>query len=375
MAGIYIHVPFCRQACRYCDFSFTVSLKFIGPYLSTLVKEIKTREHLKEKIDTIYFGGGTPSVLTGSQISALIEKLAEFYDISDKAEVTMEANPDDLSPEYLTEIRGIGINRLSIGIQSFHKRDLELMNRSHSAEQAKQCLADAKKAGFDNINLDLIYGIPGQSLSEWEENVKTAIESPVQHISAYHLTFEEGTIFNHWKNKGRLQEVEDEDSVKQYEILRAMTGKANFEHYEISNFALEGYKSRHNTSYWNQTPYDGFGPSAHSFKDGERRWNVSSARDYVGAIRNEEIFFESEKLSVKDRFHDLLLTTLRTNTGADLGAIKSEFGDAMMDHLITESKPFIESGEMKIEDNSLIITPEGWLKADFLIRKMMLPED
>jgi oxygen-independent coproporphyrinogen-3 oxidase len=374
MAGIYIHVPFCRQACRYCDFYFTVSLKYRDAYVSALVKELAQRRKQTgtEEISTVYLGGGTPSVLSKDQLQTIMQQLHNEYSVLDSAEITVEANPDDLTVDYLRFLKEIGFNRLSIGVQSFHERDLELMRRSHDEQQARICLEQAHIEGFNNISIDLIYGLPGLGLSGWEENVHITMEQPVTHISAYHLTYEPGTVFHHWKKKGRLAELPEQTSIDQYDALRRITMAEGFEHYEISNFARKGFRSEHNSSYWTGKHYLGFGPSAHSYNGKERSWNVSSLKQYLEQAERGGVVCESEALSTRDRYHDYLLTSLRTADEAEIAYIRKHFGIIYEKDLLNKSLVFIEKEELVLNNGVLIMTPGGWLKSDLIIEKLML---
>lgn len=374
MAGIYIHVPFCRQACRYCDFYFTVSLKYRDAYVDALLRELADRagESTGSDVSTVYLGGGTPSVLTGEQLGMIMVRVRELFHIDPAAEVTIEANPDDLDDARLAMLRMTGFNRLSIGVQSFHAHHLELMRRSHNAGQATDAIRRSAVHGFDNINMDLIYGLPGLTSAEWEQNVLTAMELPVQHISAYHLTYEAGTVFDHWRKKGRIQELPEAASIAQYKMLRQITAAHGFEHYEISNFALPGYRSAHNSSYWSGTTYIGFGPSAHSYNGTLRRWNIASLQRYIESTQSGGTAFENEILTATDRFHDYLITALRTMEGADVALIREQFGDTIADQLLQRAAPFTGTNEMKTEGGRLKMTPEGWLRSDLVIQELML---
>ena len=374
MAGLYIHVPFCRQACRYCDFYFTVSLKYRDEFVSALLKEISFRKNaiIKEKISTIYLGGGTPTALSKDQLQRIMGSVIHNYNIDVNAEITIEANPDDLTGDYLDFLRGEGFNRLSIGIQSFQEKDLKLMRRSHNAKQAKACLGLAQSKGFENISIDLIYGLPGLSLSEWDENVKITIEQAVPHISAYHLTYEPGTIFYHWRANRRLTELPEQKSRDQYYLLRNLTGSADYEHYEISNFARKGFLSRHNSAYWTGKNYLGLGPSAHSFNGKERSWNVRSLKKYIEKINSGKKHTESEVLTLKDSYHDYLITALRTAVGVDTDYIRNRFGEKILTHLISSIMPFTGSKDLLLDQGMLRMTPEGWLRSDQVIEALML---
>lgn len=374
MVGLYIHVPFCRQACRYCDFYFIVSLKYRDEYVSALLKELtqRSKQPGAEEIRTIYLGGGTPSVLSKEQLQKIIERIHHDYSVMESAEITIEANPDDLTEDYLRFLKKIGFNRLSVGVQSFRGVDLDLMRRSHNEQQARECLEQAHIAGFNNISMDLIYGVPGLSLSGWEENLHITMEQPVTHISAYHLTYEPGTVFHHWRKKGRLAELPEQTSIDQYHALRKISGAGGFEHYEISNFAREGFRSRHNSNYWTGKHYMGFGPSAHSFNGKERSWNVSSLKQYLEKMERGEDVSESEELSTRDKYHDYLLTSLRTAEGAEIGFIRKYFGASFAQDLIGKSQIFIKKEELVFNNGALRMTPGGWLKSDLIIEKLML---
>jgi len=317
MAGIYIHIPFCRKRCHYCDFYKSTDFSKKVRLLSGLKKELISRslELASEEINTIYLGGGTHSVLLLDELKDLLNTIHLNYQVSGEAEITMEANPDDLSQALLSAFRQVGFNRLSMGIQSFSEADLKLMNRRHSVLQAIQSVKWAKNAGFSNISIDLIYGLPNQTLEEWERNVRIAVQLDVQHISAYNLTYHEGTIFYDQLKKGILKELPDELSLQQFEILIRILKDAGFEHYEISNFCKPGLYSKHNSSYWKSKKYVGIGPSAHSFDLQTRRWNVSSIPKYLQGIDNNEPYSESEILTEQDRYNDYIITGLRTIWG------------------------------------------------------------
>jgi oxygen-independent coproporphyrinogen III oxidase len=374
MSGIYIHVPFCRQACRYCDFYFTVSLKYRDDYVAALLREIELRKTQigSSTVDTIYFGGGTPSVLSPEHLESIFERLRSDFTISNDAEITLEANPDDLSPGYLKDLKMLGFNRLSIGVQSFHQDDLSLMRRSHTETQAAKCILNAAEAGFNNINMDLIYGVPGLSMKKWERNLHYAMELPVQHLSAYHLTYEAGTIFDHWKKKGKLFEVEETISIEQYKLLKEISSGSGFEHYEISNFALDGYRSRHNTAYWENKAYLGLGPAAHSFDGAHRSWNVSSVKSYINKLEKGGVFNKKETLTEKDRFNENLIVSMRAIWGLDMEYIRSAFDDSAHEALLQAAKSHIESGVLQLQNDKLTIDPDQWLKADMVLRDLII---
>lgn len=372
MGGLYLHIPFCRQACRYCDFFFSVSLRYVDAYVDSLVREIESGagDQSGTCLETLYLGGGTPSVLSQAQMEKILTAVHQQYEFKEDAERTIECNPDDLSPSHLKQLRALGFNRISIGIQSFHQRDLELMRRSHNAAQAEQSVRDAASAGFENITMDLIYGIPGQNLQEWEENINKALSLPVSHISAYHLSFEPGTVFDHWRKKERLLPVHEEESIKQYKLLRERLLESEFDHYEISNFALNGKMSQHNMIYWSGKPYLGMGPSAHSYDGQKRSWNVSSLKKYMEGIKARKAVSETENLSPEEKYHDYLITSLRTKWGADPEHMRQQFGDDLLEHFQTKSSTFLNQGSMVYVADRWTIHPDHWLIADHILREL-----
>jgi oxygen-independent coproporphyrinogen-3 oxidase len=374
MKGIYIHIPFCRKACRYCDFFFTVSLKYLDSFVDTLVKEIGQNGESGpfKSLETLYLGGGTPSVLSPSQLDRIINTIHRYYTFRENPEWTIECNPDDLDMSRIKMFQTLGFNRLSIGIQSFHDRDLDIMNRSHNAVQAEASVRRASSCGFDNISIDLIYGVPGQSFKEWAENLEKALSLPVSHLSAYHLTFEQGTVFDHWRKQGRLAPVTDEQSVRQYRILREKLVSAGFDHYELSNFGRGGKVSEHNMLYWSGKPYLGMGPSAHSYDGDRRSWNISSLQKYIERIASGKEVSSTELLSVTDKYHDYLITSLRTKWGADPVYIEKSFGKKYGRHFESKAGPFLESGKMFEVGGRVAIDPEGWLICDHILRALFM---
>jgi len=374
MKGLYVHIPFCRQACRYCDFFFSVSLHYMDEFVAQLVEEIRTcgKSYPAQILNTLYLGGGTPSLLSPENLDKILDAVHGTFSFRDDAEITMECNPDDLNAALLKMIKGRGFNRLSIGVQSFHEKELQLMRRSHNAGQAEASVKRAASAGFDNITIDLIYGVPGQSAAEWEENVQRAISLPISHLSAYHLTFEEGTIFDHWRKKGRLIPVHEDESVGFYRLLRDQMLSAGFDHYEISNFAHQDKMSEHNLLYWSGLPYLGVGPSAHSYNGSQRSWNISSLKEYMEGVSRGESVSESEQLSSEERYHDYLITSLRTKWGADPKFIKNHFEEKFWKHFELKSAPFLEEGTMSITDGKKTINPNHWLITDHILKGLFV---
>ena len=376
MAGIYIHIPFCRKRCHYCDFFKSTDLSQKTRILEALKKELITRspELNSEEISTIYLGGGTPSVLLLDELKSLLEIINVNYNVSPEAEITMEANPDDLSQAVLTCLRESGFNRLSMGIQSFSEADLKLMNRRHGVMQAVQSVKWAKSAGFKNISIDLIYGLPNQTMEEWEKNVQIAVQLDVQHISAYHLTYHEGTVFYDQLKKGVLKELPDELSLQQFEYLISKLKDAGFEHYEISNFCKPGYYSKHNSSYWKNKKYLGIGPSAHSFDLVSRRWNVSSIAGYLDGVENNKNFAETEILTEQDRYNDYIITGLRTIWGVSEHYIGTHFSEKYLTHFRATKNQYQQSGHLLDAAESITLSAAGLFISDQIMADFMVVE-
>lgn len=365
--GFYVHIPFCRQACRYCDFHFAVSLGYMEDMILAMQQEIiqKAKKFDIDEFETLYFGGGTPSVFSIEQLGAIMDGIRTHFRFKPGFEVCVEANPDDLTEKYLAGLKELGADRLSIGIQSFREEDLKLMRRSHSAGQAIQAITRAQKNGFKNINADLIYGIPGMSNSDWEANLKNIFSLGVQHISAYHLTFEPGTIFDHWKKKKKIIPVDENVSVEQFEILREQTAKNGFIHYEISNFALPGYYSKHNTSYWKNQKYIGIGPSAHSYDGNARFWNIRSNRKYMDILHRGGVdYYETETLSERDLYNEYVLTSLRTIWGMDMNEIFERFGDNYVKYTARITQKLLDNGQVTKKNQKITISEQYLFLAD-----------
>jgi oxygen-independent coproporphyrinogen III oxidase len=374
-AGIYIHIPFCKQACHYCDFHFSTSMKKKEEMVLALAKELQLRkgEFEYEIIETIYFGGGTPSRLQIADIRFLIATIYEHYTIVENPEITLEANPDDLSESYLLELKGIGVNRLSIGIQSFFEEDLKLMNRAHDSAQAKKCLEIATRY-FDNISLDLIYGIPDPSQNgeqakqmsnkRWQQNIETALSFGIPHISSYALTVEPKTALIKLIQTGKVASPNDEVAQEHFMILVETLEANGFIHYELSNFGKENYFSRNNSAYWLGKKYIGIGPSAHSYDGDYRSWNVANNAMYLKALQKDELPNEVEKLTLEDRYNEYVMTGLRTIWGVSLVRIEQEFGSQYLDYLKQQSQKFIVDGLLSITDGILKPTLKGKFLTD-----------
>ena len=360
MAGIYIHIPFCKQACHYCDFHFSTSLKKKDDLLKALAKELELRkDELQNKpIETIYFGGGTPSLLSENELSYLIETVNNNYKVIENPEITLEANPDDLTNDRIIQLSNSPINRLSIGIQSFFEDDLQSMNRAHNSKEAKVCLEEASKY-FDNITIDLIYGIPNMSLKKWNENLQIAFQFGVNHISSYALTVEPKTALASFIKKGTYPPMDEALALEHFNHLVVETEKQGFVHYEISNFGKPNYFSRHNSSYWQGKSYLGIGPSAHSFKGNERSWNIANNIKYIEGLANNKLPNEVEILTAKDQFNEYIMTGLRTIWGVSLSKVKDDFGDEIIAYLLNSIEPYLEKDLLQIKDQKIIATQKG----------------
>ncbi len=366
MAGIYIHIPFCKQACHYCDFHFSTTLRQKPRFLAALKKEISLRkkEWQATPITSIYFGGGTPSQLSATEIQEIIDFVLFDSTLAVGAEITLEANPDDLSKEYLFSLQETQINRLSIGIQSFREEDLVWMNRAHSSQEAIQCVKWAKSAGFKNITIDLIYGYPQLSIENWQENLTIATDFEIPHISSYCLILEEGTALDHKVKTGHFPQLNDDLAAEHFQLLVSHLEAHGYEQYEISNFALPNQYAKHNTSYWQGSHYVGLGPSAHSFNGTHRRWNVANNRKYFEGLENNLSIFEAEKLSEFDRFNERVLTGLRTQWGVDLKQLHIDFSAsviAQFEQTLQEDwlQPYLQTSK-----HQLRLTQPGRLLAD-----------
>ena|SRR5690554_421139 len=375
MSSFYIHIPFCKQACHYCDFHFSTSLKKKDEMIQALAEEIVMRKNeVEDEVETIYFGGGTPSVLSTTEINFLIDVVYQNYNVIENPEITLEANPDDLSLEKIKELANSKINRLSIGIQSFFEDDLQMMNRAHNANQAMFCLEETTKY-FDNISVDLIYGIPNMPNEKWMRNIETALSFKIPHISSYALTVEPKTALFKLIEKGEIDKPKDEVAENHFFILVEKLKENEFVHYELSNFGKEGYFSKNNTSYWSGKKYIGIGPSAHSYDGTQRSWNIANNSLYIKGIQNNVLPNEVEKLMVHDRYNEYIMTGLRTMWGVSLDRIQSEFGQKYYDYLIETSEKLIANQLLQINGQKLTVTQKGKFLSDGIASELfMIPE-
>jgi oxygen-independent coproporphyrinogen-3 oxidase len=377
MAGIYIHIPFCKKLCSYCDFYHIITQSENTYFIDALLSEAAIRkEYLgNEIVSTIYIGGGTPSVLLTEEIKTILSNIKKLYKVDENCEITIELNPDDIDKDYLQGLKDSAVNRISLGIQSWRDSDLKLMNRRHNAAQAATALEQTLKAGFENVTIDLIYGIPGMTTADWSSNLDISFSYDIKHLSAYHLTFEPGTVFGKMKEKGMLSEIDDDESNAQFHLLIDKALSAGFVHYEISNFGKPGYFSIHNSNYWKQVNYLGLGPSAHSFNGYSRQWNIRDVKKYVKAVNSGAMLFEREELDKKTRFNEYIMTSLRTMWGIDLDYVERTFDKEGYDYVVNLSGKLIDYGLMKQENKTLVLTNQGKMISDNIISELMLPGD
>jgi len=377
LAGIYIHVPFCHRKCSYCDFYSVGKSKLNDDFPELIVRELNLRKDYlpTNQIETVYFGGGTPSLLSTSQIEVILTGINKIFSVSSSPEITLEANPDDLTLELLLGYKQAGINRVSIGVQSFNDNELEFLGRRHNAQRAFDAVKQIYQAEILNVSLDLIYGLPNSSISSWEFSLKKAIELGVQHLSCYHLTYEESTPLTRKLNKGLFHSVDEDLSIRQFDLLRQITQENGYLHYEISNFAKEGFISKHNSSYWQGIPYLGVGPSAHSFNVETRQWNPASIEEWANGIKECKPSFQSEEIDETSRFNEFLLTRLRTIWGVDLNFVANTFNEKYIKFLQREMEKQIKKGNLIINSNNLTIPSESYFISDAILEDLFYDLD
>ncbi|MFT4665629.1 MAG: oxygen-independent coproporphyrinogen-3 oxidase [Polaribacter sp.] len=372
MSGLYLHIPFCKKACHYCNFHFSTSVKNKGAMVNAIIEEIKLhKDYLEDKtLNSIYFGGGTPSLLSEMELNSIFETIHKVYTVAEDAEITLEANPDDLNEEQLTVLRKSNVNRLSIGVQSFHEADLLFMNRAHNSKEALHCIKAAQDAGFPNLTIDLIYGVPGMTNDLWKKNLEIFQGLDVPHLSSYCLTVEEGTALHHFVEKGKAPPVDEQRAAQQFELLMDFAEQQNYLHYEISNFAKVGHIAKHNTAYWQGTPYLGLGPSAHSYNRTSRQWNVANNAKYMKAIGGGRLPFEKEELDTTNQYNEYLLTRLRTQWGVelkDLEKIAPEYVNGFSEKIVNLE----QEGLVIKQENTWVLTRAGKLLADRISMELM----
>ena len=373
MAGIYIHIPFCKRRCIYCDFFSTTQSEKKSAYVRALCRELEMRQDYVggEEIETIYLGGGTPSQLTEEELKAIFSSIYHIYKVKTNAEITLEANPDDLKPEYVAMLRQLPVNRISMGIQTFQEETLKLLHRRHTATQAIEAFRRCREAGFQNISIDLMYGLPGETLETWKEDLRQAINLRPEHISAYHLIYEEDTALWRLREQHCVEEADEELSVSLFTTLIDRLTEAGYQHYEISNFCLSGMHSRHNSSYWTGKKYLGCGPSAHSFNGVSRQWNVASLEGYIKGVEEGVLDYEVEELDLYTRYNDFVLTSIRTAWGMPLSKLRSEFGEELYRYCMRMAKPHVDQGVLENREGVLRLTRKGIFVSDGIMSDLM----
>lgn len=365
MSSIYLHIPFCKKRCTYCNFFSTTLLEKQEQYVGALLKEIELRKNYITNPTTIYLGGGTPSTLPIAFLERIFTSLDKNFNLSKLEEVTIECNPDDLNIDYVKGLKSLPINRLSMGIQTFNEEELKVLGRRHNAKNAIKAVENVYNGGIENISIDLMYALPGQSLSTWEENLNTALSLPISHISAYHLSYEEDTPLYKLRNLA----FDEEKSLEFFELLSEKTAEKGFEHYEISNWAKDGKYSKHNSAYWQNKPYLGIGAGAHSYNLNERRWNFSSLNDYINGVLSESEYSENEILTSEDKYNDLIITQLRTKWGLDINLIEGKY----LKHFRTQAEKFVKENHLKItNENRAVLTHSGIFISDYIMRELII---
>lgn len=376
MAGIYIHIPFCKQACHYCNFHFSTSLRHRDEMVTAICKEIDLQKDFltNKNLTTIYFGGGTPSLLETSEINQILERLSKNYSWENNIEITLEANPDDITTEKISKLRAGGVNRLSIGIQSFIDSELLASNRAHNSDESLKAVQKCQDAGIDNLSIDIIYGMPGSTQDSWQYNIDKALELDVDHISSYALTVEPKTFLDHMVKKGRILLPKEMEVNKQYlQLIHSLT-TAGYDHYEISNFAKPSKYAVHNTNYWMSVPYLGLGPSAHSYQPTFRQWNINNNAKYIKSISKGVIPSEREQTKYADQFNEYIMTRLRTMWGVDLNELNNRFSSEL-NNVQKNIAKYIKSQHVLLEDNHYRLTPKGKLLADGIASDLFLVEE
>lgn len=373
MAGIYIHIPFCKSRCIYCGFYSTTLLDLRKKYINAVCREMELRKnYIREPFSTIYLGGGTPSLLDEAELTKLFLYINNVYDVDRNAEITMECNPDDITPKFTNMLSHLPINRVSMGAQTFADSRLRLLHRRHNSDEVKHAVKLLRETGIKNISIDLMFGFPDESLSQWKEDISAALALNVEHISAYSLMYEEDTPLWKMLDTGKVKEIDEELSLTMFKELVCQLTDAGYEHYEISNFARPGYRSRHNSSYWHQVPYIGLGAAAHSFDLNSRQWNVADLKLYIEEINNVIIPMEREELDNDTTFNDIITTALRTSDGIDLNAMETRLGKRYRNTLISAAGKHLEQGLLEIRHDRLRLTAEGIFISDMVMSDLMI---
>ena len=373
LSGIYIHIPFCKKACHYCDFHFTTNMTHIKRMTNSICKEINIRKkEFSGNYNSLYFGGGTPSVLAISEMKQIIDQISKYTNPSQLSEVTVEINPEDVTETLLRGYRELGVNRLSIGVQSLNDHILNWMNRSHNKEKALQSVLLAKKMGFENVSVDFIYGIPGYPNRDIKKELSNLLSTKPFHISCYHFTIEDKTYFGQLKKQKKLREISDTRSEEEFKIIAQLLDSNQYVHYEISNFSLQGKSSQHNKNYWKKNNYLGFGPSAHSYKYPYRSWNVSSNAQYIQQVLSDTFHPQKEELSEIDHFNELIMLGLRTNEGVELSEALKFLNEKNRNDFNAKIDRFLHEGLIKIKNKNLVMNKEKWLLSEFICRELFI---
>ena len=377
MAGLYLHIPFCKRRCIYCDFFSTTQSEKKTAYVSSLCRELEMRKDYigGETIETIYFGGGTPSQLSQEDFISIFSHIYKVYNVEPDAEITLEANPDDLTPEYITMLRSLPFNRLSMGIQTFNEDMLKLLQRRHTADRAIHAFNNCRRAGFHNISIDLMYGLPGETLDSWQKDLEQAVNLHPEHISAYHLIYEENTALWKLREQHKVVEADEDLSVSLFGTLIDSLSAVGYDHYEISNFCLPGLHSRHNSSYWTGKKYLGCGPSAHSYNGISRQWNIASLNEYIKGIDGGIPAFEIEELDLYTRYNDFVITGIRTKWGMPLSKLRREYGEELYAYCLRMAQPYLKQGTLEIVNDTLKLTRPGIFISDGIMSDMLRVED
>lgn len=373
MAGIYIHIPFCKQRCNYCAFYSSTLYNIKEEYTNAVCQELRMRKEYtgNDTIATIYFGGGTPSTLSAEQLHKICDTIYSTYNIAETPEVTIECNPDDLTPQFLEQLRRLPFNRISMGVQSFNDTQLKRLGRRHTAEGARQAVANARAAGYSNISIDLMFALPGSTAEDWQHDLESAIKLKPEHLSAYNLMYEEGTPLYRALQRGDFEELSEDENVTQFRMLITAMKNAGYRHYEISNFALPGRESRHNSSYWNDTPYIGCGAAAHSYNGTSREWNIADIKAYIEGINSGKRNFEIEHLTEEEHYNDTILTRLRTAEGLPLKWMKEKFSKKLNTYMLRAAEKEVALGNLMEEDEYLSLTEKGIFISDAVIRELI----
>ncbi len=373
MAGIYIHIPFCKQRCNYCAFYSSTLYNIKEEYTNAVCQELRMRKEYtgNDTIATIYFGGGTPSTLSAEQLHKICDTIYSTYNIAETPEVTIECNPDDLTPQFLEQLRRLPFNRISMGVQSFNDTQLKRLGRRHTAEGARQAVANARAAGYSNISIDFMFALPGSTAEDWQHDLESAIKLKPEHLSAYNLMYEEGTPLYRALQRGDFEELSEDENVTQFRMLITAMKNAGYRHYEISNFALPGRESRHNSSYWNDTPYIGCGAAAHSYNGTSREWNIADIKAYIEGINSGKRNFEIEQLTEEEHYNDTILTRLRTAEGLPLKWMKEKFSKKLNTYMLRAAEKEVALGNLKEEGENLSLTEKGIFISDAVIRELI----